>query len=132
MTRVVVVAADEALRRAVMEALRESGAFDAVSGAAAEGEVSASADVVLLARQRGSEVLDGDAAALAPEATLTPREAEVLSLLADGLSNKQIAARLGISTNTVKTHLELVFEKLEVSTRAEAVAVAVRRGLLML
>ena len=55
-----------------------------------------------------------------------------LTLLADGLVNKQIAARLGISTNTVKTHLELLFDKLGVTTRAEAVATGVRRGLLLL
>jgi DNA-binding NarL/FixJ family response regulator len=48
------------------------------------------------------------------------------------LGNKQIAARLGISTSTVKTHLEELFERLDVASRAEAVAVGVRRGLLML
>jgi DNA-binding NarL/FixJ family response regulator len=56
----------------------------------------------------------------------------ILSLLADGLGNKQIAARLGISASTVKTHLEVLFDKLDVASRAEAVAVAVRRGLLFL
>ena len=65
-------------------------------------------------------------------ASLTNREREILALLADGLGNKQIAARLGISTNTVKTHLELLFEKIGVSSRAEAVATGVRRGLLLL
>jgi DNA-binding CsgD family transcriptional regulator len=63
---------------------------------------------------------------------LSNREREILALLADGLVNKQIAARLGISTNTVKTHLELLFDKLGVTTRAEAVATGVRRGLLLL
>ena len=64
--------------------------------------------------------------------TLSNREREILALLADGLVNKQIAARLGISTNTVKTHLELLFDKLGVATRAEAVATGVKRGLLLL
>ena len=64
--------------------------------------------------------------------SLTNREREILALLGDGLGNKQIAARLGISTNTVKTHLELLFDKIGVSSRAEAVATGVRRGLLML
>ncbi|MDP9277992.1 MAG: LuxR C-terminal-related transcriptional regulator, partial [Gemmatimonadota bacterium] len=63
---------------------------------------------------------------------LSNREREILALLADGLANKQIAARLGISKNTVKTHLELLFDKLGVSSRAEAVATGVRRGLLLL
>jgi DNA-binding CsgD family transcriptional regulator len=63
---------------------------------------------------------------------LTNREREILALLADGLGNKQIAGRLGISTNTVKTHLEMLFDKLAVSSRAEAVATGVKRGLLLL
>jgi DNA-binding NarL/FixJ family response regulator len=64
--------------------------------------------------------------------TLTPREREILAMLADGLPNKLIAARLGISDHTVKTHLEAIFEKLGASNRAEAVARAVRSGLLLL
>lgn len=63
---------------------------------------------------------------------LTPREREILSMLAEGLPNKLIAARLRISEHTVKTHLEAIFEKLGASTRAEAVALGVRRGLLLL
>ena len=55
---------------------------------------------------------------------LSNREREILALLADGLVNKQIAARLGISANTVKTHLELLFEKLGVATRPAAVDAA--------
>jgi two-component system, NarL family, nitrate/nitrite response regulator NarL len=63
---------------------------------------------------------------------LTPREQEILGMLAEGLPNKGIAARLGISDHTVKTHLEAIFDKLGASTRAEAVARAVRAGLLLL
>jgi DNA-binding NarL/FixJ family response regulator len=63
---------------------------------------------------------------------LTPREQEILAMLAEGLPNKAIASRLGISDHTVKTHLEAVFEKLGASTRAEAVARAVRAGMLLL
>jgi DNA-binding NarL/FixJ family response regulator len=62
--------------------------------------------------------------------TLTAREVEVLQLLAFGHTNKDIAERLGISAETVKAHLEHVFEKLEVSDRAAAVATAFRRGLI--
>jgi DNA-binding NarL/FixJ family response regulator len=65
-------------------------------------------------------------------ASLTPREQEILGMLADGLPNKVIASRLGISDHTVKTHLESVFDKLGASTRAEALARAVRAGLLLL
>jgi DNA-binding NarL/FixJ family response regulator len=64
--------------------------------------------------------------------TLTPREREILSMLAEGLPNKLIASRLGISDHTVKTHLEAIFDKLGASNRAEAVARAVRSGLLLL
>jgi DNA-binding NarL/FixJ family response regulator len=63
---------------------------------------------------------------------LTGREVEILGLLAEGLGNKTIAARLGISEHTVKTHVTSVFAKLGVSTRAEAVANAIRLGLIML
>jgi DNA-binding NarL/FixJ family response regulator len=70
--------------------------------------------------------------AAAPVQSLTPREVEVLAMLAEGLANKAIAARLGISGHTVKTHVAAVFGKLGVSTRAEAVASAARLGLLML
>ena len=63
---------------------------------------------------------------------LTGREVEILGLLAEGLGNKTIAARLGISEHTVKTHVTSVFTKLGVSTRAEAVANAIRLGLIML
>lgn len=58
---------------------------------------------------------------------LTPREAQVLDAIADGLTNKAIARRLGISLHTVKFHLESVFRKLEARTRTEAVAKALER-----
>ena len=64
--------------------------------------------------------------------TLTPREREILTLLGDGLVNKAIGLRLGISEHTVKTHLGAIYEKLEASNRAEAVATGLRRGLIML
>lgn len=136
MTRVAIVAASEALRASLAAALRADpgGAFDVVGIAASEEDVPPTADVVIVAQP-------SDATAASHQATrgdsvtgptLTNREREILALLADGLGNKQIAARLGISTNTVKTHLELMFERLGVSSRAEAVAAGVRQGLLLL
>lgn len=62
-------------------------------------------------------------------AGLTPRERDVLELLAQGLTNKDIAARLIISTNTVKRYLKAVFEKLGVDTRSAATARAINAGL---
>ena len=63
---------------------------------------------------------------------LTTRERQVLTLLGEGLLNKEIAARLGISEHTVKTHLAAIYEKLDASNRAEAVARGLRRGLILL
>ncbi|MGC4081022.1 MAG: response regulator transcription factor [Vicinamibacterales bacterium] len=60
---------------------------------------------------------------------LTPRELAALELLANGHSNKEIAASLEISERTVKSHLAHLFEKLGVTSRTEAVRVATRRGL---
>jgi two-component system nitrate/nitrite response regulator NarL len=61
---------------------------------------------------------------------LTPRELDIVRLAADGHANADIARLLHVSTATVKTHLQHVYEKLEVSDRASAVAKAIRRGLL--
>jgi len=64
------------------------------------------------------------------EEPLTPRELQVLALLAEGLPNKAIAERLDISDQTVKFHVAAVLGKLGVANRTEAVRVAVRRGLI--
>ena len=61
---------------------------------------------------------------------LTPREVEILALVGDGASNKAVARRLDISAHTVKFHLEAVFRKLGVTTRAEAVARGLRQRLI--
>ena len=63
---------------------------------------------------------------------LTPREREVLELLASGLSNKEIAWRMKISEHTVKFHVASIFGKLDVSTRTEAVMQGIRKGLVMM
>jgi two-component system, NarL family, response regulator YdfI len=69
--------------------------------------------------------------AISPQ-TLTPRETEVLCMIADGLGNKIIAARLGISTHTVKFHIASIFAKLKAGSRTEAVTIGIRQGLLMI
>jgi two-component system, NarL family, response regulator YdfI len=63
---------------------------------------------------------------------LSPREIEVLRLLAEGAGNKQIAYRLGISDHTVKFHVSSVLAKLGVTSRTEAVSVGIRQGLILL
>jgi len=60
---------------------------------------------------------------------LSHRESQVLGLLAEGLSNRLIAAELVLGEETVKTHLRNIYRKLEVKDRAEAVAVAIRQGI---
>ncbi len=71
-----------------------------------------------------------------PEATeepveeITPREIEILRMLARGLMNKEIAAELGISEHTVKFHISSILDKLGAATRTEAVTLGIRRGLI--
>jgi DNA-binding NarL/FixJ family response regulator len=65
-----------------------------------------------------------------PEERLTPREQEILELVAQGQSNRRIAATLGISEHTVKFHLASIYGKLGASTRTEAVRRGLRRGLI--
>ena len=140
MTRVAVVAPSERLRSALAAALRAHPEFEVVAAAGTRDELRRSAEVILVAEEarsmsdeEGAVAASIDVGVHAPRAVLlTAREREVLQLLADGLGNKQIAARLGISTSTVKTHVEELFERLEVASRAEAVAAGVRRGVLML
>jgi DNA-binding NarL/FixJ family response regulator len=133
MTRVAIVAPTEKLRASLAAALRSSEEFEIVGVSTSSTEIPSDTELVIIARP--SPMSTRDAVRVGNEsgsATLSRREQEILALLADGLVNKQIAARLGISTNTVKTHLELLFEKLGVATRAEAVATGVKRGLLLL
>lgn len=66
------------------------------------------------------------------ERVLTAREIEVLRMLAEGLANKEIAWRLGLSEHTVKFHVTQVFNKLNVSSRTEAVTAGLRQGLILL
>ena len=64
-----------------------------------------------------------------PDAPLSRREKEILQMVAFGSTTKEVAHDLGISPHTVKTHLERIFEKLGANDRAQAVAIAIRKGL---
>ncbi|ODA91414.1 LuxR family transcriptional regulator [Leifsonia xyli subsp. xyli] len=68
----------------------------------------------------------------APQESLTPREIEVLALLATGRTNRQVGERLFVSETTVKTHVNHIFTKLGVDTRAAAVSRAMKEGLIRL
>ena len=74
----------------------------------------------------------GPPSASVPEPALTPREVEVLMLLAEGASNKTIARRLGISVHTAKFHVGQLLDKLDATGRTDAVAHAARLGVLHL
>lgn len=125
--RVALVGSPEACARLRSEfegTLAIAGAFPDLASARASG-LDASAFLVANEREGSSE----EPAYAEP---LTDREIEVLELLAEGLSNKGIAARLGISDQTVKFHVGSISGKLGTHTRTETVRRAVRRGLISL
>jgi DNA-binding NarL/FixJ family response regulator len=64
------------------------------------------------------------------ERTLTVRQREILQMLADGLQTDAVAKRLGLSTETVRTHTKRILAKLHADTRTQAVAIAIRNGLI--
>jgi two-component system nitrate/nitrite response regulator NarL len=129
---ILALASDEAH---AAEALRAGARGVLLRGAAREALAAA-----LVAVARGLAVLEAPYAGewlrppdapLAAEG-LTPREREVLALLAEGLANKAIAARLGISEHTAKFHVNAILGKLGVESRAEAIVRAARLGLVAL
>ena len=67
-----------------------------------------------------------------PQAALTPREIEVLGLIADGLANKEIATRLGTASGTIKMHVQNILAKLSASDRTHAVTIGLQRGIIRL
>ena len=79
------------------------------------------ADLILSASEAGEHGFE-----------LTPRERDVIALLAEGLSNKAIGQRLGISPDTVKFHVGRLIDKLDATGRTDAVAHAARRGIIHL
>jgi two-component system, NarL family, nitrate/nitrite response regulator NarL len=131
---VVVLAADEEVAAEALAA----GARGVLPREAGPGRIAAA----LCAAARGLVVLDEELAAalLRPRAPsisalvepLTSRELEVLQLLSEGLSNKEIGSRLGISESTAKFHVNAIAGKLGANGRTDAVVRAARLGLLLL
>lgn len=112
------------LRRGVHSALPRNASPDQIVAAI----YAASAGLATVPAEAASTVLISERE---PEGeSLTPRETEVLEMIAEGLSNKQIAARLNISDHTAKFHVNSILGKLDAATRAEAVTKGLRRGLL--
>lgn len=96
-------------------------------------ELLTSVDWVHVAgKGEGAELVLSNAQATAEDAGLTTREREVIALLAEGLSNKQIARKLSISVDTAKFHVGRVIDKLDATGRTDAVAHAARRGVIHL
>ncbi|MFI6424192.1 response regulator transcription factor [Promicromonospora sp. NPDC050880] len=117
----------------VAEAIAAGAAGYLVHGAL---EPAAMLDAIRLCRN-GSQVVSGVSTAPAPAAApvappavrglLSPREAEVMDLVADGLSNREVAARLFVSEKTVKNHVNSLFAKLGVTTRSQAIVRWIQR-----
>ena len=99
---------------------------------AAARAAASDADAILVANVDASPAERADADTFAVEEPLTPREVQVLELLAEGLANKAIAERLHISDQTVKFHVASISGKLGAVNRTDAVRRAVRRGLITL
>jgi DNA-binding NarL/FixJ family response regulator len=124
--RVIVVGTERERRslRAGLAALPDIvGEFESV---AAAREAGVAADALLLTAPESDMESDGLVEAL------TPREVEVLELVAQGLANKAVASRLAISDQTVKYHLASISGKLGAINRTDAVRRALRRGLMTL
>jgi NarL family two-component system response regulator YdfI len=81
---------------------------------------------------RSASLARPGAVAAVADQRLTAREIEILGLIAEGLGNKAIAARLRISDHTVKFHIASIFAKLGAGSRTEAVTIGVRQGLIMI
>jgi DNA-binding CsgD family transcriptional regulator len=109
---------DPALADRIASALREVEGIELV-------DAGDRPDAIVVAVQRSPHEVEGEIA-------LTPRELEVLALLAEGASNKLIARRLGISAHTAKYHVASLMEKLDAVSRTDAVAHAARIGVLHL
>jgi DNA-binding NarL/FixJ family response regulator len=113
--------------RAVLSADASSAEIIAAISSAAAGLISMQPSFL--------EALTADhrtAPVRSPDEPLSPREIEVLGLLAEGLSNKLIAHQLGISEHTVKFHVASILGKLQASSRTDAVMQGIRRGLVMM
>ena len=130
-----IVLADDSDRAWTLEALR-SGVRGVLPRDATPSQITsaieaAAAGLVVLPAEDLENIL---AAPRQPRSTesLSPREIEVLGMLAEGVSNKVIAYRLGISEHTVKFHVTSIMTKLNAGSRTEAVTLGIRQGLIML
>ena len=133
-TKVILITVDES-RSAVSQAIQAGVSGYLLKDASADALVDAARNAIegnavihpQLTRTFIEEVRMGDPAS--DTTPLSKREREILQAVADGATTKQVATDLGISPHTVKTHLERIFEKLGANDRAQAVAIAIRLGI---
>lgn len=140
--RVLVVGESPIVRAGLAAAISESDRFEVVGTCSLAGSTalfeSTAASAVLMESSTFSAWIPGESASETESGpklntvTLTPREIEVLGLLADGASNKLIAHKLGISDHTVKFHVTSILSKMNAGSRTEAVTLGVRMGLVYL
>jgi len=106
-----------------------AGALGAIMKSASNREIKAAIRHVAAGKRHVAPEIAAELASV-PAALLTERQTEILSAATRGLTNDDIARQLGITSSCVKQHLSAVFQKLGVATRAEAVAIALRKQLL--
>jgi DNA-binding NarL/FixJ family response regulator len=134
-TKVILITVDES-RGAVSEAIQAGVSGYLLKDATPDALVDAARNAVegnaVIHPQLTKTFIEEARTASPEEARATPlskREREILQRVADGATTRQVASDLGISPHTVKTHLERIFEKLGANDRAQAVAIAIRTGI---
>ena len=135
-TRVILITIDES-RGAISEAIHAGVSGYLLKDSSPDALVDAARNAVEgnaviaphLTKQFIEEVQRADSEGGSTTAPLSKREREILQKVADGATTRQVASDLGISPHTVKTHLERIFEKLGAKDRAQAVAIAIRMGI---
>jgi len=134
-TKVILITIDES-RGAISQAIQAGVSGYLLKDASADALVDAARNAIegnavihpQLTRTFIEEVRLGESSS-SETTPLSKREREILQRVADGATTKQVASDLGISPHTVKTHLERIFEKLGANDRAQAVAIAIRTGI---
>ncbi len=113
-----------------IQAALDAGALGYLQKSASRDELLAALRAVAQGRRSLAPELERRLAELRRGPSITSREREILALIAAGRANKEIAAGLGISEDTVKRHVSHILEKLNVHDRAQATAEALRRGII--
>jgi DNA-binding NarL/FixJ family response regulator len=132
-TKVILITVDES-RGAVSEAIQAGVSGYLLKDATPDALVDAARNAVegnaVIHPHLTKTFIEEASTADEPKSTpLSKREREILQKVADGATTRQVASDLGISPHTVKTHLERIFEKLGANDRAQAVAIAIRTGI---